>query len=225
MGINNIGEWMLYKKGVRYMIIAGNTKEQILSLLKQNGSMTIMELANEINITEMAIRRHIQTLEREKLIRSDVKRQTMGRPSKVYQLAEQGEDYFPKKYKEFSMELLHGLKEAGQEELVKDILQKWKMRHLDKYKNELKNEGPRQKLERLMTIQERDGYMPQIEYKQGETHFKELNCPYVDIAKEFPQICQIEIEFIQKFLGIDSISIESSMSEGHNCCHYVIPSE
>ena len=44
-----------------------------------------MELANELEITEMAVRRHIQTLERDKLIRSDVKKQTMGRPSKVYQ--------------------------------------------------------------------------------------------------------------------------------------------
>jgi len=154
-----------------------------------------------------------------------MKKQTMGRPSKVYKLAEQGEDYFPKKYKEFSLELLHGLIEAGQEDLVKDILQKWKMRQLDKYKHELKKEELPQRLERLRAIQELDGYMPQIEYNQGETHFKELNCPFVEIAKEFPQICQIEIEFIQKFLELDSISIETSMSEGHSCCHYVIQSE
>ena len=122
------------------MISARNTKEQILALLKQNGSMTIMELANEIDITEMAVRRHIQTLEREKLIRSEVKKQTMGRPSKVYQLAEQGEDYFPKKYKEFCLELLHGLKEAGQEQLVKRYFAKMEKRLLEKYKHELKNE-------------------------------------------------------------------------------------
>ena len=69
-----------------------STKDQILSLLKLNGSMTILELAHELEITEMAVRRNIQTLERDKLILSDVKKQTLGRPSKVYQLAEQGED-------------------------------------------------------------------------------------------------------------------------------------
>lgn len=207
------------------MISAGNTKEQILALLKKNGSMTIMELANELNITEMAVRRHIQTLEREKLVCSDMKKQTMGRPSKVYQLAEQGEDFFPKKYKEFSLELLRGLLEAGQEELLKDILQKWKSRQLEQYKHELKNEDLQGRLARLLAIQERDGYMPQIEHKQEETHFKELNCPYVDLAKEFPQICQMEIEFIREFLGLQSIDVEASMSEGHSCCHYVIPSQ
>jgi DeoR family suf operon transcriptional repressor len=103
-----------------------STKDQILSLLKLNGSMTILELARELEITEMAVRRHIQTLERDKLILSDVKKQTLGRPSKVYQLAEQGEDLFPKKYKEFSIELLQGLIEAGQEQLVQDILIKYR---------------------------------------------------------------------------------------------------
>ena len=69
-------------------MIIRTTKEQILALLKQHGNLTIMDLANELEITEMAVRRHIQTLERDKLIRSDVKKQTMGRPSKVYKLAE-----------------------------------------------------------------------------------------------------------------------------------------
>nr|WP_295971891.1 winged helix-turn-helix transcriptional regulator [uncultured Bacillus sp.] len=206
------------------MFCASTTKEQILAHLKQNGSMTIMELANEIKITEMAVRRHIQTLEREKLVRSDVKKQTMGRPSKVYQLAENGEDYFPKKYKEFSIELLNGLKEAGQEQLLKDILQKRKLWLLEKYKHDLKYERLNDRVARLKEIQDLDGYMPQIDYEQGETHFKELNCPYIDIAKEFPQICQTEIEFIMEFLGLQSITVEKSMADGHSCCHYIIPS-
>src|SRR3954468_11529550 len=110
-----------------------STKDQILSLLKLNGSMTILELARELEITEMAVRRHIQTLERDKLILSDVKKQTLGRPSKVYQLAEQGEDLFPKRYKEFSIELLQGLIEAGQEQLVQDILIKNREKHFEQY--------------------------------------------------------------------------------------------
>lgn len=198
-----------------------NTKEQILSLLKQNGSLTIMELAHELEITEMAVRRHIQTLERDKLIRSNVKKQTMGRPSKVYQLAEQGEDYFPKKYKEFSLEILRGLKEAGQEQLIKDILLKRRERLLEQYKLDQKEESFKGKMENLRRIQEHEGYMPRIENTDGAIHLKELNCPYVEIAKEFPQICQAERSFIQQFLGADLMPL-SSMAEGHTCCHYTI---
>ncbi|WP_394234508.1 helix-turn-helix transcriptional regulator [Niallia oryzisoli] len=203
------------------LINTRNTKEQILALLKQYGTLTIMELSTELGITEMAVRRHVQTLERDKLIRSNVKKQTMGRPSKVYELAEQGENFFPKKYKELSLDLLHGLKEAGHEDLIKDILRKKREQFLEQYKLEHKNEAMGEKLENLKRIQEREGYMPQIEEQDGNLHFKELNCPYVEIAKEFPGICEAEREFIKKFLDAD-ITTLTSMTEGHTCCHYSI---
>lgn len=198
-----------------------NTKEQILSLLKLNGNMTILELAHELEITEMAVRRHIQTLERDKLIQSEMKKQTMGRPSKVYQLAQQGEDFFPKKYKEFSLQLLQGLKDAGQEELLREILVKNQEKHFEQYQSEFKGKTFIDKINYLKKIQEQDGYMPKIENQNGTVHLKELNCPLVEVAKEFPQICQAERKFIEKFLGAELTGIQS-MVDGHNCCHYSI---
>ena len=202
-------------------MIIRSTKEQILALLKQHGSLTIMDLANELEITEMAVRRHIQTLERDKLIRSDVKKQTMGRPSKVYKLAECGENLFPKRYKEFSLEILQGLKDAGQEQLIIDILLKRKELLLKEHKKEHPNEGLSSRMENLRRIQDHDGYMPEIENKDGIIHFKELNCPYIEVAKEFPQICQAEREFIQDFIEAELVPL-SSMVEGHTCCHYMV---
>jgi DeoR family transcriptional regulator, suf operon transcriptional repressor len=204
------------------LVSARNTKEQILALLKQYGSLTIMELATELGITEMAVRRHIQTLERDKLIRSTVKKQTMGRPSKVYQLAENGENFFPKRYKDFSLDILQGLKDAGQGQLIIEILQKRKELLLNQYKIEHKTDVRLQdKVESLKHIQEHDGYMPEVEHKDGVIHFKELNCPYIEIAKLFPEVCQAEREFIGDFLEAD-LSTLSSIVDGHTCCHYKI---
>lgn len=180
-----------------------------------------MELANALEITEMAVRRHIQTLERDKLIRSDVKKQTMGRPSKVYKLGEEGENFFPKRYKEFSVEILQGLKEAGQETLIKEILLKRREKQLKQYEDEIQNETLNGRITSLKKLQELEGYMPQIEKQDGTIHFKELNCPYVEIAKEFPQVCQAEQEFITKFLEAELTSL-TSMADGHTCCHYTI---
>src|SRR4051795_7077989 len=155
-------------------MIIRTTKEQILALLKQHGNLTIMNLANELEITEMAVRRHIQTLERDKLIQSEVKKQTMGRPSKVYQLAEEGENFFPKRYKEFSLEILQGLKDAGQEQLIIDILLKKNERLLEQYKLDQKNDQFAEKIENLKRFQELEGFMPQIESDNGVLHLKEL---------------------------------------------------
>ncbi len=212
---------VIQRKVSSLILNSKNTKEQILALLKLNGSMTILEMAHELEITEMAVRRHIQTLERDKLICSEMKKQTMGRPSKVYQLAQQGEDFFPKKYKEFSLELLHGLKAAGQEQLLQEILVKNHEKRFEQYKSDFEGKTFLEKLNQLKKMQEHDGYMPELEKQDGTIHFKELNCPLVEVAKEFPQICQAERESIEKFLGAELTGI-SSMAEGHSCCHYTI---
>ncbi len=183
--------------------------------------MTILEMANELSITEMAVRRHIQTLERDRLIQSEIKKQTMGRPSKVYQLAPQGEDFFPKKYKEFSLELMQGIKEAGQEQLLQEIIVKKREKQFEQHQSEFKDKSFLEKLNALKKMQEQDGYMPKLENRDGVIHFKELNCPLVEVAKEFPQLCQAEREVIEKFLGAELTGI-TSMVEGHTCCHYTI---
>lgn len=203
------------------IISTKNTKEQILALLKQYGSMTIMELSQELEITEMAVRRHIQTLERDKLIRSEVKKQTMGRPSKVYQLAEQGENFFPKRYKELSIELLQGLKDAGQEELLKDILIKRREKFIDQYNVEHPGVSFQDRIKGLKQFLDTEGHMPEVEKESDTVHVKEMNCPYVEIAKEFPVLCQTERAFIEKFLNAELQPL-SSMAEGHTCCHYTV---
>ncbi len=46
------------------------TKEEIVQLLKINGEHTVAELAKSLDITEMAVRRHLSKLEKEQLIDS-----------------------------------------------------------------------------------------------------------------------------------------------------------
>ena len=113
------------------------------------------------------------------------------------------------------------MKDAGQEQLIIDILLKRKEDLLKKHKKEHPNESLRERLENLKCIQDQDGYMPEIENKDGFIHFRELNCPYIEVAKEFPQICHAERGFIQEFIEADIVTL-SSMVDGHTCCHYTV---
>ena len=69
-----------------------STRRTIITILRTEGPMTAGDLAERIGITEMAIRRHIATLERDNLIYPTTLRQPMGRPAKVYQLTEEADD-------------------------------------------------------------------------------------------------------------------------------------
>lgn len=72
------------------------TRERILHMMKTSGPLSAKEITSELKITEMAVRRHLGTMERDGLIESKMIRQTLGRPTAVYGLTEMAEGLFPK---------------------------------------------------------------------------------------------------------------------------------
>ena len=94
---------------------ARTTKDEIVQLLKVKGEHTVAELADVLEITEMAIRRHLSNLEKDGLIYSKMVRQHVGRPTYLYGLSEKGEDTFPKEYKQFAIDMLEDLARMGDE--------------------------------------------------------------------------------------------------------------
>lgn len=83
-----------------------STREKIMQMLKTDGELSAKAMSERLGITLMAVRRHLNTLERDHLIESGTVRQPMGRPMSVYHLTPGADDYFPKKYHAVALELL-----------------------------------------------------------------------------------------------------------------------
>ncbi|MDM5228621.1 winged helix-turn-helix transcriptional regulator [Cytobacillus sp. NJ13] len=199
-----------------------STKEVILRLIKTAGKLSILEMAKELGISEMAVRKHIQALEKDGFITSAIQRQTKGRPSKLYQLTAKGEDLFPKKYKQLSVELLTELKSMGQGHLITEMFSRRKNRLVQQYEIQTAGKSFSEKLQVLEGLLLLDGFMPEVRIEDGQVHLKEFNCPYIETAEEFKQICRSEKEFIKDFLSADNVDIKSCMAAGDGCCHYII---
>ncbi|MDQ3807568.1 MAG: ArsR family transcriptional regulator, partial [Thermoproteota archaeon] len=75
----------------------GETKERILELLL-GGSKGVGEIAERLRIQKSAVRVHLESLQSLGAVRSKFKIEKMGRPKKVYELAEKGRELFPRKY-------------------------------------------------------------------------------------------------------------------------------
>ena len=83
------GSYIVCEKGRRVKYgEARTTKDEIVQLLKVKGEHTVAELADVLEITEMAIRRHLSNLEKDGLIYSKMVRQHVGRPTYLYGLSE-----------------------------------------------------------------------------------------------------------------------------------------
>jgi predicted ArsR family transcriptional regulator len=95
------------------------TRRKILLALKQHGGMTAGELAALLGITSMGVRRHLMTLERDRLVQYELAQRGKGRPSYIYHLSQQAEEVFPKNYARLANELLGYLAdEQGAEAII-----------------------------------------------------------------------------------------------------------
>ncbi|EOV9528309.1 helix-turn-helix transcriptional regulator [Bacillus cytotoxicus] len=200
------------------------TKEEIVQLLKINGEHTVAELAKSLDITEMAVRRHLSKLEKEQLIDSKMVRQHVGRPTYLYGLSKKGEDTFPKEYKQFAIDMLKDLASSGNEELLRQILKARTNRmkeHLQKRVNGKGNLA--YKLQEVAAIQEKNGYMVQVEQEDEQSFIlKKQNCPLMAIAEKFPQLCEDEKDMYKQLFSEADVRILTNMCDGDCNCSYQI---
>ncbi|WP_231564575.1 metalloregulator ArsR/SmtB family transcription factor [Thermoactinomyces sp. Gus2-1] len=145
----------------------GSTRMQIMTMLKTEGGLTVSEIAERLGVTEMAVRRHMNQLERDQLIVPQLLRKSMGRPSNQYFLTERSEQYFPKMYAGFAMEILKDLEENYGEEMIQSVFKNREKRLLKEHLSDFQGKSLDEKVRRLAELQDEKGYMVKWE-KEGE---------------------------------------------------------
>lgn len=200
-----------------------STKDKIIYTLKRKKKVTVAEFAELLEITPMAVRRHLHTLERNGLISSELKRQTMGRPLHVYTLSEQGEELFPNQYEMLSLDLLKDIEDLNGREKVYELLLRRKDRTKNRYIEETESLTFQKKLSKLAALQEEKGYMVEVEYNDDGTYlFHQYHCPIMKVAENYQKICLQEVDLFQEVLEADKVSSEDCLVSGGDCCTFKI---
>jgi len=202
-----------------------STRNVILTLLKIKESLSVNELARELGITEMAVRRHLNTLERDGLIRSKLVRQAMGRPVHIYFLTGQSEDFFPKKYHHLALELLEELEQEEGDAAVMRLFERRKARLENKYRQRLEGKPLEEKVLELAEVQNSNGYMVRLERDgKGNYVFVEHNCPISQVARKYQQACQCELSLFRALLNA-GVERTECLAKGGNKCVYMIENQ
>jgi predicted ArsR family transcriptional regulator len=195
-----------------------STRRSIIILLRTEGPLSAGDLAERIGITEMAIRRHIATLERDHLIYPTTIRQPMGRPAKVYHLTEEADDLFPKNYHTLTLDLLEDLVRVDGEAKVQQLFNQREERLVQQFEEVLAGKTLEEKVSIIADLQNRKGYLARWEAKQdGSFEIIEYNCPIAQVSKLYPQTCACETNVFRRVLGTD-VSRSECLAEGGKCC-------
>ncbi|CCQ97685.1 putative transcriptional regulator [[Clostridium] ultunense Esp] len=202
-------------------MLSNTTRQEILTMLKKAGSLSVGDIAKELGITEMAVRRHLNALERDQLVETSMVRQSMGRPATYYRLSAIGEHSFPKNYGDLALEFLRDLGEEN-EELIHALFRRRKERLIKEMDRQLQRvDRFEEKVYRLAELQDQKGYMVKVVPKEDEYILLEHNCPISAIAKQYKEACRCELELFQEVLKTEIKRIDC-YAEGENYCSFSI---
>lgn len=211
-----------------------STKQDILQYLLRQNQATAQELAETLDISPQAIRRHLKDLETEELIDHRQVQVGMGRPQHVYQLSRKGRDRFPNRYDEFAVSLLDTLTETVGKEQVSTILQKQWQRKAKEYRDKVGTGSIQDRVAKLVELRQAEGYMTEwyvmdsAGVSNGNSRqfmITEHNCAISSVAESFPSVCGHELEMFAAILPDCTVERTQWINHGEHRCGYLIKAQ
>ncbi|MCL4868413.1 MAG: ArsR family transcriptional regulator [Anaerolineae bacterium] len=207
------------------VIVGDNDKQQtrdiILHAIKETNEATVEELAAAAGVSPVTVRHHLNSLQAEAILTSRSVRRKVGRPYYVYTLTEKGHELFPHKYARLSTRLLDELKARFPVEVVNDIFVGVVRRMVSEQQPLLDNMGFEQKLDYLVTLLGKEGFLARWEKEGDQYHLIEYSCPYTAVGQEHREVCSLDTNLIIAVLG-NNVKQHSCMLAGDSCCQFTV---
>ncbi|KRA32813.1 MULTISPECIES: helix-turn-helix transcriptional regulator [unclassified Nocardioides] len=207
------------------------TRQRVAQSILVNGASTAAALAERLELTPAAVRRHLDQMVADgSLVARDprpVGSRGRGRPAKVFVLTERGRDAFDQQYDDLATEALRFLAETGGEAAVRAFADR-RASFIEKRFPEVQAAHPEASpAQVLATIFTAEGYVAavhDIPLKNGRSgeELCQQHCPVSHVAHEFPQLCEAETEAISRVLGTH-VQRLATIAHGDGVCTTCIP--
>lgn len=200
------------------------SQEKILYLIKTKGPQTVGELAQELNITTMGVRQHLELLEKGKMLKTQKRESRRGRPGHEWRLTRKGHRYFPDRHEPLTVALIRSVKEVFGQDGLERLIEKRTQDTLAHYHNTLREcHSIEERVARLAQLRAEEGYMAQIEREGDDFLLFENHCPICAAAEVCLDFCRSELETFQVVLG-DRVKVERTeyILAGEARCAYRI---
>lgn len=212
------------------------TKQDILEYLLKHTQSTALELAEVLDVSPQAIRRHLKDLEADDLVVYFIPDQVaMGRPQHLYQLSQRGREQlqrnvtrFSDGYGEFAVSLLDTLAETVGREQVKTILQKQWERKAQEYRERVGKGSLKERVANLVELRKAEGFMAEFHPVESDDNggekfiFIEHTCAISNVAESFPSVCGHELEMFAAILPDCTVERTHWLIHGEHRCGYLV---
>ena len=202
------------------------TRERVVRSILVNGASTAAALAERLDLTPAAVRRHLDALLEEGMIAAREPRSQAtrgrGRPAKVFVLTEAGRDHFDQQYDDLAVQALRFLAETGGEDAVREFANRRVAFIEDRFQATLADNPHLSPTEALAQIFTEEGYAASVRDISVGDQLCQQHCPVSHVAHEFPQLCEAETEAIGRVLG-RHVQRLATIAHGDGVCTTCIP--
>ena len=212
------------------------TRQRVVRSILVNGPSTAADLAERLDLTPAAVRRHLDHLLADGALEARDPRPTVsrgrGRPAKAFAITESGRDQFDQQYDDLAVQALRYLAETGGDEAVLEFARR-RVAFIERdYATVTAAEPDLTPAEALAKVFSSEGYAASVRSlpllangADGQGAAEQLcqqHCPVSHVAHEFPQLCEAETEAIGKVLG-RHVQRLATIAHGDGVCTTCIP--
>ena len=200
---------------------------RILQQLQKKTNDTVGGLAGAMELAPATIRRHLDILQRDRLVAFKGVRKKTGRPEYSFYLTEDGHQALPKSYDVLLRLLVDELGQMTATDLAgmdgRSVLETLFTRLSAQVGKQVQHESGSASLNErtasLLEILDAEEFLPEAEFVDGKVQIKLLNCPFRTVAMANNAVCDFDHKVITDILGLE-MSRTSCIHDGDPCCIY-----
>lgn len=199
--------------------ISETSDARLLDLLRQNGAMSIPQLAEATAVTATAVRQRLSRLMAQGLIERESARAGRGRPSHRYSLSEKARRQVGNNYGDLAIMLWDEIRSVKDPEIRRGLFQRLASAMARFYANRVKGNTLAARMESLKELFG-DRRVPMEVNSNGELPvLTVVDCPYPELAEKDRGICAVEKMMFAELLA-SPLRLSQCRLEGHSCCQF-----
>ncbi len=177
-----------------------STRGKILNLLRTR-EWTVNELAEELRLTDNAVRAHLASLERDRLVTQSGMKPGTRKPHTTYALGSEAEQLFPKAYGPlvsllmsiFSRHIKPANLRAGMRAAGRTVAQE--------YLRELKGKTRQQRIDAALGVLKELGSAASFREEDGRHFIYGNGCPIAAATANHPEACLLAESLLAEIIG------------------------
>ncbi|WP_246099794.1 helix-turn-helix transcriptional regulator [Tessaracoccus rhinocerotis] len=203
-----------------------STRQRVIRSILDEGPSTARQLAERLQLTPAAIRRHLGALLADGTLDQHEQRvygqRGRGRPSKVFALTDAGRSEFKQAYDDLALAAIRKLVSAVGPTAIRDLATE-RLAHLEERFELLRATEPdRPAMELLIEALGEDGYAPSVRPVRSGDQILQHHCPVAHVAAEFPMLCEVETQLFGRLLD-SHVQRLATIAHGDGVCTTHVP--